>query len=141
MKRAEGVGIINGRKNFNNLNFQNGFTFVELLLVVIIIAILAAIAVPLYLNQRAKAWDANVQSDLYNAAVAQATYYVDNSAYSGVVADLVENGYVQSARIVISIPTSGDQYCMQAFHSSDPEKIWRILGGGSNIILEVGDCP
>ena len=53
---------------------DEGFTLIELLVVIIIIGILAAIAIPVFLNQRQKGWEAAVQSDLRNAATAQETY-------------------------------------------------------------------
>jgi type IV pilus assembly protein PilA len=98
---------------------EGGFTLIELLVVIIIIGILAAIAIPMYLSQRQKGWNSNVQSDLRNAAVAQESYFTDNSAYTAVVADLAANGYNQSANIVIAVPTANATgYCMEANHTS-----------------------
>ena len=52
---------------------EKGFTLVELLVVVVILVVLAAIAVPLFLNQKAKAEDAKAQSNVATIAAALAT--------------------------------------------------------------------
>jgi type IV pilus assembly protein PilA len=64
---------------------DEGFTLIELLVVIIIIGILAAIAIPVFLNQRKKAVDASIKSDLRTVANELETYYTDNQAYPGTV--------------------------------------------------------
>lgn len=102
---------------------DEGFTLIELLVVIIIIGILAAIAIPVFLNQRQKGWEAAVQSDLRNAATAQETFLTENATYTSNIASLQSMGFkysdgknysggVQSIRVV-SVD-AGNSFCMEA---------------------------
>jgi type IV pilus assembly protein PilA len=60
---------------------EKGFTLIELLVVILIIGILAAIALPAFLNQRAKAQDTEAKSAARTAQTALETYYTDEQTY------------------------------------------------------------
>jgi type IV pilus assembly protein PilA len=62
---------------------EKGFTLIELLVVILIIGILAAIALPAFLNQRGKAQDTEAKSQVRTAQTAMESYYTDNQTYAG----------------------------------------------------------
>ena len=70
---------------------KKGFTLIELLIVVVIIGILAAIAIPKFAGTKSKAYVAAMKSDLKNLVTAEESYFSDNSTY-GTVANLVADG-------------------------------------------------
>lgn len=125
----------------NSLDSQSGFTLIELLVVIIIIAILAAIAIPMYLSQRQKARDTNIKSDLYSAAVAEFTYYVETAVYTGSLDDLKARGYNQSANISISIKASGNTFCMEAYDNGNASRVFYSNSGNGTPNPQLGTCP
>ncbi len=75
---------------------ERGFSLVELLVVVIVIGILAAIAVPVFLNQRQKAWDAMSKSDVRAMSKLEFSVMDDSGSFASTITQLEQQGFVRS---------------------------------------------
>jgi type IV pilus assembly protein PilA len=103
---------------------ERGFTLIELLVVILIIAILAAIAIPVFLNQRKKGWVSQMESALKNAATAQESCLTDQNCNSGdyatTVAQLEGEGLLIAEDVVFTdadiVATGATSYVMTVAH-------------------------
>ena len=96
---------------------RKGFTLIELLIVVVIIGILAAIAIPKFSNTKEKAYIAAMKSDLRNLVTAEESYFADTNVY-GQITDLNPQYYNSSAGVtVVATPSTGISFQATATHS------------------------
>ena len=92
---------------------RKGFTLIELLIVVVIIGILAAIAIPKFANTKEKAYLASMKSDLRNMATTQESYFADYQIYIGGTANNTTAGtssiygFVPSAGVTVTAVATG----------------------------------
>jgi type IV pilus assembly protein PilA len=114
---------------------EGGFTLIELLVVILIIAILAAIAIPVFLKQREKGWVGQMESSLKDASIAAESYATgcgDGNYTSGggagcaaadtdlSLADLEDEGWNPTDEVVMAAPevaADNNSYCLEATHT------------------------
>ncbi len=123
-----------------------GFTLIELLIVVVIIGILAAIAIPQFASTKEKAFDAAAKSDLRNLMTAEEAYFSDFQAYTDVTVNAGgaydmdgdgTNDYQASQQVALQATADTDGYEITAAHASS-SKTWCINSSATQASGAVG---
>jgi len=123
---------------------EPGFTLVELLVVMIVIAVLAAIAIPIYSAQRQQGYDASAKSDLHHWAEREDSLLISLNRY-GTLTEMDADGSTLTvspgvtASVVAYSGATG--YCLSARHASSSNTwFWDSRSGGLQPVGSTG-CP
>jgi prepilin-type N-terminal cleavage/methylation domain-containing protein len=112
---------------------RKGFTLIELLIVVVIIGILAAIAIPKFANTKEKAYVASMKSDLRNLVTAEESYFADYTQYTKDLA----TAYSESAGVTVTVNNAdGTGWDAKSVHSGTAKTCTIAIGSG---VAKAGD--
>ena len=112
-----------------------GFSLVELLVVMTIISILTAIAIPQYNDYKKRAFDLRAQTDLQNIATAEEAYFMDHERYlscTGAACAVLPGIKSLSKDVILSVEASEADFTAQASHPKGTGKVfvWQSSAGG-----------
>lgn len=115
-------------------NNEKGFTLIELMIVIAIIGILAAIAIPQFTNYKKRAGNSASMSDLKNLATAQEVYNTDNNTYTSTIANLSDAGFISASKnVTVTITAASATAFTATAVSSAGTHTYTVTGPGGSI--------
>jgi type IV pilus assembly protein PilA len=122
------------------LKGQGGFTLIELLVVIAIIGILAAIAIPQFAAYRKRGFEAQVKSDLRNAATGQEAYFVNANAYvSGTLNSANLTGFNATTTVAVASGGGTSTFEITGTHANCGSTVWTYSSATGS--TTGGPCP
>jgi type IV pilus assembly protein PilA len=118
-----------------SISSDEGFTFVELLVVLVVIGVLAAIAIPRFLDQRERAWEVAAYGTVHDAVLAEQTVMVDSQTYSAAQADLVAVGLTHPADVDfwVDASTTATRFQVHAQHCNGGDQFRFVSDGAATV--------
>jgi type IV pilus assembly protein PilA len=121
------MGSLRHRQTLRRAQAEDGFTMVELLVIIAIVGILVTIAISSYLGYTSRAADSAAKANIRAAVPSVVAYYNDNSTYAGMTVAALKSGYDSGIAPGVSFYSSptATSYCLTATAGGHT---WSVLG-------------